>query len=307
MSDNTFQFLPIEEMQVEFVISALSETMDWGLTAAGIPDAHKITRGTGIKVAVLDTGYATHDDLKANVIAQIDCTSSGASTDHQGHGTHVSGIIAAAANGIGIIGVAPEAQIIAIKVLDDSGRGGFDAIEAGIRAAIAQGADIINMSLGVAAQAPDSLHDAVKEAYDKGIIIVAAAGNDKGAVNFPARYPEVIAVAAMDQKGNMASFSSRGEQVAVGAPGVNIYSTFLNNGYAVLNGTSQASPFIAGVCALTLAYTRANPDKPQIHNAVDMLKALALLCDPSGRIVSGKSGDFGYGVPKFANVDWTKV
>ena len=301
------QFLPNEEMEAAYVFSALSETMDWGLVSTGIPDAHKHTNGAGIKVAVLDTGAAPHDDLNVNLLPGFNCAGTQTEVDGQGHGTHVSGIIAAAANGIGIIGVAPEAKIIPIKVLDDSGKGGFTEIEAGVREAIAAGADVINMSLGAPVEPPESLHQAIKDAYAKGIIIIAAAGNDSGAVNWPARYDEVIAVAAMDKNGNIANFSSRGDQISVGAPGVNIYSTYLHNSYAVLNGTSQASPFIAGVAALMLSYTRANPELTQITNGKDMLKAFDAICDHQGRVATGKGGDFGYGIPKFGNVDWTKV
>lgn len=212
--------------------------------------------------------------------------------------THVSGIIAALENGVGVVGVAPEAKILSIKVLDDSGHSGFSQIADGIRAAIAAKVDIINMSLGAPTTPPDDFYTAIKEAYDAGIIMVAAAGNDAGAVNWPARYDEVIAVSAIDNQGNLANFSSHGDQIDFGAPGVNIYSTYLNNKYAILNGTSQAAPFIAGVCALLLSWNRKNPNLPQIKNMNDMLIALGKFTDVNGRLTDGK---FGLGIPKFAN------
>ena len=212
--------------------------------------------------------------------------------------THVGGIIAALENGVGVIGVAPDSKILPIKVLDDSGHSGFAQIASGIRAAIAAKVDIINMSLGAPQSPPDDFYAAVKEAHAAGIIMVAAAGNDSGAVNWPARYDEVIAVSAIDNQGNLANFSSHGEQIDFGAPGVNIYSTYLNNQYAILNGTSQASPFIAGVCALLLAWTRKHPNLPQIKNSTDMLEALGKFTDINGRLTDGK---FGLGVPHFAN------
>jgi subtilisin len=154
------------------------------------------------------------------------------------------------------------------------------------------------MSLGAPQAPPDDFYNAVKEAHAAGIIMVAAAGNDAGAVNWPARYDEVIAVSAIDNQGNLANFSSHGDQIDFGAPGVNIYSTYLNNQYAILNGTSQASPFIAGVCALLLSWTRSHPELPQIKNSDDMLIALGKFTDPAGRLTDGK---FGLGIPHFAN------
>lgn len=291
-------FLPPDVLKPEFVISALSETTDWGLLASGIPDAHKHTRGAGVVVAVLDTGGPNHLDLNANLLPAINCSGVGNATDKQGHSTHVCGIIAALENGIGVVGVAPEAKILPIKVLDDSGHSGFAQIASGIRAAIDAKADIINMSLGAPQTPPDDFYNAIKEAYNAGIIIVAAAGNDSGAVNWPARYDEVIAVSAVNNQGELAEFSSHGEQIDFGAPGVNIYSTYLNNQYAMLNGTSQAAPFIAGVCALLLAWTRKHPNMPQIKNNNDMLMALEKFTDPAGRLTDGK---FGFGIPHLAN------
>jgi len=292
------QFLPPEALNATFTIGALSETTDWGLMANGIPDAHKHTKGNGIVVAVLDTGGPNHIDLNANLLPAINCSGTGSPDDHQGHGTHVAGIIAAQENGIGVIGVAPEAKILPIKVLDDSGRSGFNQIAAGVRAAIAAKVDIINMSLGAPSTPPDDFYNAIKEAHDAGIIIVAAAGNDAGAVNWPARYDEVIAVSAIDNQGKLANFSSHGSQIDFGAPGVNVYSTYLNNQYAILNGTSQASPFIAGVCALLLAWTRLHPELNQIKNTGDMLLALAKFTYNHGRVTDG---EFGFGIPKFLN------
>ncbi|MFK4979890.1 S8 family serine peptidase, partial [Klebsiella pneumoniae] len=115
---------------------------------AHIDDAHKYTKGAGIKVAVLDTGYSPHDDIGSNVVQVMNRAGTQTADDHQGHGTHVCGIIAALENDMGIIGVAPQAQLYPIKVLGDGGQGGFDTIEAGIRDAIELKVDIISMSLG---------------------------------------------------------------------------------------------------------------------------------------------------------------
>jgi subtilisin family serine protease len=303
MSDQ-ISFIPVEELEPMFVMSQLSELADWGLVMAGVPEAHQRTKGSGIKVAVLDTGGPNHIDLNANLLPALNASSSPTADDNGGHGTHCAGIIAALQNGLGVLGVAPESHILPVKVLNDNGLSGFDAIERGIRMATAAGVDIISMSLGAAVEPPVALHQAIQQAVAAGIFIFAAAGNDGGCVNWPARYPEVIAVAAIDQSGQIAGFSSRGEAVAVGAPGVGIYSTYLNNGYALLSGTSQATPFVAGIGALLLAWQRANPSIPPIRTVQDMLQRLDDMTDDHMVFAGTKHGLLGYGVPRFANMDW---
>lgn len=277
------EFLPIEDMIFENQLSILSgsEITDWGLMNANIPLYHDNgIMGQGITVAVLDTGVSSHTDLDGNIIEKLDSVQSDA-VDRQGHGTHVAGIIGAIKNGAGIVGVAPSCKLICIKVLGDNGHGGYASIEEGIQKAMDAGAHVINMSLGASVPPPDSLHNKIKEAVQRGIIIVAAAGNDSGAVNFPAKYPEVIAVGAIDEKGNLADFSSHGPEISVVAPGVNIYSTYLNNQFAVLRGTSQASPFIAGICALLLCQDMQNNNGERtILSMSGMLDALDVICDP---------------------------
>ena len=295
-------FLPIEELTPSFTIAALSEVQDWGLLSSGIPEAWQRSRGAGITVAVLDTGAPDHIDLNDNALPGLNCAGTKDAKDKQGHGTHVAGIIGAVQNGFGVVGVAPECKVLPIKVLDDSGRSSFEAVINGIRIAIENGADIINMSLGSPAKPPQELHDIIKNATARGIIVIAAAGNDGGSVNYPAHYDEVIAVAALSKDGKMARFSSRGDEVDAVAPGTDIYSTYLNNQYALLNGTSQAAPFIAGVCALLLSWSRNTPGVPPIQGYQEMLQRLDDLCDPSGRIGSaGRDGAWGFGIPSFAN------
>jgi subtilisin family serine protease len=302
--ENKERFLNPEDMIPTFEpFTTLSQSTGWGLLQANIPEAHKSTKGAGIKIAVLDTGGTDHSDLIANVVECIDCTGHNDAMDRQGHGTHVAGIIAAADNEIGILGVAPEAKIYCMKVLDNSGHGGYATIEAGIREAIARDVDIINMSLGSPSQPPQSFHDVIKEAIDKGIFIVAAAGNDGGSVNYPAKYPDVIAIGAINEQGDLTNFTSRGDEISVIAPGDNIYSTWLGNSYAILRGTSQASPFVAGLCALILAKNRLNPDAPQIKTVKDLFDKIDELCDPKGRLLTGKEGNIGFGIPKVANTE----
>lgn len=302
MSEENIRFLPEDDLIPVFKpFTQLSQSTDWGLMQANIPAAHKVTKGAGITVAILDTGAPNHNDVNPNLIKAIDCSGDGDANDLQGHGTHVAGIVAACDNDFGILGVAPEAKLVAIKVLDNGGHGGYSNIEQGIRAAMAEGVDIINMSLGSPIEPPQSFHQAIIDASNQGIFIIAAAGNDSGAVNWPARYPEVIAVGAIDQNGNLTNFSSLGPQISVIAPGDNIYSTYLNNQYAILRGTSQASPFVAGLCALMLAKHRGDSSLPELKTLQDMYRELDRLCDPKGKVVTGKEGNIGFGIPKDCN------
>ena len=302
MSDK-ITFIPPNELICYEVVSTLSETADWGLSFTGvIPEAHKRTKGQGIVVAVLDTGLSSHVDLTDNVLGYFNFSDSNTSGDVVGHGTHVAGTIAALQNGIGVLGVAPETKIYSIKVLDDDGSGSYDNITAGIEKAIELDVDIINMSLGSEFEAPQSFYDAIKKAYNAGIIILAAAGNDSGSVNYPAKYPEVIAVSAIDDEGKLAYFSSRGPEVVLAAPGVDIYSTYPDNQYAKMSGTSMATPFASGLCALLLSWRKTNTWASPINNTQDMIKYLDALCDPFGTInYIGKAGDTGYGIPQFVN------
>ena len=293
-------FLPHEDMQAKYVFGAMSETYDWGLQTSDVLGVHGTLRGAGITVAVLDTGIPNHTDLKGNQLQGYNCTDDATGDDKQGHGTHCSGIIAAVENGVGVVGVAPDAKIVPIKVLGDDGHGAYEFIANGIKQAVAAGVKIISMSLGSSTEPPDWFHDVVKDAFNKGVIMIAAAGNDGAGVNYPAKYDEVIAVAAVDKDGHLTSFSSRGDKVDFGAAGVDIYSTYLNQSYACLSGTSQACPFIAGCCALLVSYERSQGR--DIADGHAMLARLAQICDASGRIGSTtKSGDLGFGIPSFAN------
>lgn len=211
--------------------------------------------------------------------------------------THCAGIIAALQNGTGVVGVAPKAKILPIKVLDDQGQGTYQSIIDGINLAVERKVDIISMSLGCP-RPHQGLQDAIRRAYEAGVILIAAAGNSHGEVEYPAAYPEVIAVSAVDKHGKIADFSCRGDAVDAAAPGVDVYSTYLNNQYALLSGTSQAAPYIAGVCALMLSYAKNNEEAEQIKNSQDMLKVLSEVCDHNS-VVAKK--EYGFGIPKFAN------
>ena len=299
-------FIPEEDLKVTHVMTSLSdgEKKDWGMMTCNIEKFWQYSKGEGILIGVLDTGIVPHNDLEKVWGTMLDATSEGTGLDNgSGHGIHVTGIIAAKENGRGIVGVAPGCHILPVKVLNSDGSGSYEAIAKGLRFAIDANCDIINMSLGAPSEPPREIHNLIKEAVSKGIIIIAAAGNDSGKVNYPAHYDEVIAVAALDKNGNLAHFSSRGQEVDGAVPGVDIYSTHFNNGYAKMSGTSQASPFMAGICALLLSYSRKTAGVPLIKNYIEMMQALKTVADDSPFITAGDIKQWGYGVPNFANIN----
>jgi len=246
-------------------LHALEEEYLWGMDRifgdeSFILPTWVTSTGDGVKVAILDTGIdPSHPDLAGRVSQGVDFTETGSSFDDNGHGTHVSGTVAAIySNNIGVYGVAPSASLYAVKVLDSTGSGYLDWIIAGIQWAIDNDIDIINMSLGTSSDV-QALEDACNAAYEADILIVAAAGNsgnkpgNRDTVEYPGGYASVIAVAASDSNDLRASFSSTGPDVELIAPGVNILSSIPGVAYAYYSGTSMASPHVAGVAALVLA------------------------------------------------------
>jgi len=309
------QFIPEEDLHVVAVpFAALSQTQHWGMALAAIQSVWSVTKGEGVRVAILDTGIADHTDLitawkKDNA---INCSSDPTWEDKgSGHGIHVAGIIAGSDNDFGVVGVAPNCEIIPIKVLDDNGSGSYESIEKGLKNAINMNVDIINMSLGSSTTPPQSIHDLIKQAVSQGIVVVAAAGNDSNAVNYPARYDEVFAVAALDQSGNLATFTSKDETIDIVAPGVDIYSTYLNNEYCKMSGTSQAAPFVSGICALIKSALKKQNLLPEFGNQFcqeDMMVALRNISSfENAKVIPGEEKNWGPGVPKLANVDWQNI
>jgi len=229
----------------------------WGLRAVGAKAAWERSTGKEIVVAVLDTGVAPHADLPGLLPGRS--FTGDTNPDPNGHGTHVAGIIAAAmGNGLGIAGLAPAVRLLPVQVLDAEGSGDHADIAAGIIWATDSGADVINLSLG-GEESSDALSAAVQYAIDKGVIVVAAAGNSGSGSNapmYPAAYDPVLAVAAAGPDGTAAMFSNSGPYVDLAAPGFAILST-VPDGYDYLSGTSQAAPFVSAAAALLLAAGRA--------------------------------------------------
>ncbi len=238
-----------------------ADHMSWGTAKMRAPQAWAAARGAGARVAVLDTGVdCAHPDLAGACLPGHNSLDPRLPpSDGQGHGTHVAAIIAGRLNWSGAVGVAPEASLIPVKVLNSSGSGKVSEIIDGIEWAVANGADIINMSLG-AKKFYEAQAKAVKAARDAGVTVICAAGNDGGGVVYPAAYEGALAVAAIDFGNQLAPFSCRGPEIDFAAPGVKIYSAFPGGSFRLLSGTSQAAPHVSGAAALAVGLGVRDPD-----------------------------------------------
>jgi subtilisin family serine protease len=197
--------------------------------------------------------------------------------DGYNHGTHVAGIAAAASsNGLGIAGVCWKCRLMILKVLDSTGNGTYSDVAEAVMYAVNNGAKIINLSLG-GTPYNQELEDAVEYAYTHNVLVVAAVGNYGGSVLYPAAYERTFAVAATDQDDQHASYSNRGPQVDVSAPGSSIYSTCIRAGYCTKTGTSMSTPHVSGLAGLIWSkhytYTVSSVEKLIIGTAVDIQDA----------------------------------
>lgn len=226
-------------------------------------------KGKGVVVAILDSGCDTnHTDLKERVIDGVNFTNEFNSDpnnyeDMHGHGTHVAGTLAGSLNGQGIVGVAPEVKLLIVKILDKNGFGSLQELIEGIDYTINWKGDndervnIISLSLGMKEES-NKLRRIVEKAKEKGIFIIAAAGNDGDGdtttdeCHFPACYSTPIVVGALDEKDRIAYFSNTNQFVDIYAPGVNIYSSYLNGNHVALSGTSMAAPHVTGAIAILI-------------------------------------------------------
>ena len=256
-------------------IFTMAETLDWGVDRIDADIVHEYNNGTGVNVAIMDTGIDyNHPDLAANYKGGHDFSGDNDDDpmDYNGHGTHCAGIVAAVkGNDRGVIGVAPEAYLYAVKVFSDDGSGRYSDIVEALEWCIDNDIQVISMSFGSSYTAGDpGIESWINAAYDAGILLVGAAGNDGNwfgwgdNVIYPARYDNVIAVAATDSMDGRAYWSSTGPDVELAAPGVWIYST-IPGGYGTKSGTSMACPHVSGTAALVIASESLSNDEVRLR------------------------------------------
>lgn len=246
------------------------QPIPWGVDRIDAEKVWPISAANNIKVAVVDTGInLSHTDLKNNIKGGVNTINSKKnSNDDNGHGSHVAGIIAAVNNSVGVVGVGHEIDLYSVKVLGANGSGYVSDIIEGIQWSMNNGMNVVNMSLGTTSDVV-AFHDAVIAAKNAGIVVVSAAGNSgpgDNTVIYPAKYEESIAVAATNSSDGQPSWSSRGTEVDIAAPGNYIYSTYKNGTYATLSGTSMSTPHVAGAAAMVLAtHPGFTPSQVQAH------------------------------------------
>jgi len=257
----------VEAVEPDLEVHALGEIdATWGLVRIGCgpvqsgtyPGAVGPVLGTGVRVAVVDTGIDhLHPDLSANFAGGYDFVNNDADPmDDNGHGTHVSGTIAAVRNGAGVLGAAPEADLYALKALGSNGSGSWSGILGALDWCVANRILVANFSLGSATYPGTTVEAGFDNAARAGVLLVAAAGNSGAGtdtVNYPGKFASVVAVGSTTSTDQASSFSSTGPDVELAAPGSLIYSTTRGGGYGTLSGTSMATPHVAGVAALVIS------------------------------------------------------
>ncbi|KAB1186702.1 MULTISPECIES: S8 family serine peptidase [Haloferax] len=278
-------------------IDSSDAEIPWGVDRVDAEKVHESTTGDGAHIAIIDSGIDNdHPDLSGNLGDGIAYTvgprwRDDSSTDPRdwddgnGHGTHCAGIAAAVNNGNGVVGVSTRSTLHAVKVLDNSGSGSYSDVAAGIAYVADRGWDVGSLSLGGGLSS--TIEDACNYAYGKGVLLVAAAGNDGEDVanSAPAAYPSVVAVSATSDDDSVPSWSNFGDEIELAAPGVNIYSTYKGGGYATLSGTSMACPHVSGAAGLLMSTGLSHTDaRTRLQSSAEDIGA------------SGRDTYYGYGL-----------
>ena len=285
----------VRYVEPDVLVQALDGELDnsWGVKRIGVGLVHdSLNKGAGVKVAIIDSGIDyNHPDLNSNYKGGYDFVNTDTDPmDDLGHGTHVAGTVAALDDDIGVVGVAAEANLYALKVLSSGGSGSYSDVIAALEWCVDNGIQVTNNSYGSSEDPGETVKAAFDNAYyNYGIINVAGAGNsgDFSGVGdniiYPARYDSVISVAATNKDDQRASWSSTGTGLEISAPGVSIYSTLLGGGYGVKSGTSMACPHVTGTVALMIA-AGVSDIRGQLESTSDDLGA------------TGWDSQYGYGL-----------
>lgn len=282
---------PVAETAIEYENS-------WGVSHIGAESVHNLpVTGHGVKIAMLDTGIdPSHPELAAHYQGGIDIIFGDEPLDDSwnSHGTHVAGIIGAAMDSTGVVGVAPNAGLYAVKVLDGSGMGLASWLISGLEWAVDNDMDVVNISIGFSTYS-QAMEEACNFAAENGVLLVAAAGNFGGGdVLYPAAFPSVIAVTGTDQGDESGFFAPIGSEIELAAPGVGIYSTSRFGKYSYLSGTSQAAPHVSGAAALVIAAGLQDFNNDGILTHDDIRYRLADTATDLG--LTGVDDEFGFGL-----------
>jgi subtilisin family serine protease len=291
---------PPQILLVNYQMAPAADTTDWGIKRIRAPEAWEVSTGKNVVVGVVDTGInAAIPDLQGAVMGGFNAIDGSSYSDNNNHGTYVASVIAARRNGVGIVGVAPDAMLYSIKVMDSSGSGFISDIIEGCQWAIGERIPVVNMSLGSDYQS-NALREAMSEAAAQGLSVIAASGNDgDGQVLYPAAYDVAICVGASDENDERVSWSNYGQALkenGVLAPGNWILATDRSGELVRVSGTSIATPHVTGIFALLLekgqierdslrrlvlqsASRSENPNNISGHGIVDARKALDLLSE----------------------------
>ncbi len=284
------------------------EVIDYGIKMVGAPLEWKETMGSGIKVGIIDTGIdINHEDLRTRIKGYVNYSTADKKDikDENGHGTHVAGIVAASKNNIGVVGVAPEADLYIAKAFNKDGSADIDAIQKSIIWMAEQNVDVINMSFSSQTSTKE-YQKLISDIYNNGIIMVCAAGNEGSSqagkadtIGYPARFDQTVAVTAVDTRKRKTDFSSIGTAAEIAAAGKDIYSCYPNNKYATLSGTSMATPIITGAVALLHSKAMIRYGRRLKPSEIRLL--LHIYAEDLGKI--GRDSEYGYGLFSFGRID----
>ncbi len=289
---------------IEIATKSQNEIIDYGVRMVGAPLEWPETEGEGVKVGIIDTGVdSNHIELRRRI---KDCANfSGGSTDkfedENGHGTHIAGIVAAERNGVGVVGVAPKAELYIAKAFGENGKTDYPAIEKSVHWLWDKNVDVINMSFS-SAYTSARYRSLIWDTHRRSISVICAAGNEgehgENTIGYPANYAETVAVSAVDINKNIANFSSRGQAAEICAAGIDVYSTYLNGQYATLSGTSMACPIITGAVAILQSKGYLRYGRRLTPEEIRLL--LNIYTEKPG--TKGRDKSYGYGIFSFGRI-----
>ena len=289
---------------IEIATKSQGEIIDYGVRMVGAPLEWNETEGEGVRIGIIDTGIdANHVELKGRIKDAVNFSGGGTDRieDENGHGTHIAGIVSAERNGVGVVGVAPRAELYVAKAFGADGKTEYPAIEKSVRWLCDNNVDVINMSFS-SSYTSSKYRSLIWETHRRGVSVICAAGNEgelgENTIGYPANYPETVAVSAVDINKNIADFSSRGRAAEICAAGKDVYSTYPGGRYATLSGTSMACPIITGAVAILQAKgylrygRRLSPDEIRL--------LLNIYTEKPGQ--KGRDKSYGYGIFSFGRI-----